>query len=371
MSTVIGILFIILAAVSLFSLIGGLVNPSSYDKKKEDGTIEKKSRSRIFVSHTMLIFVFSTVSMICLAPDEVEESSDAEVVEKTNKAVSDSIAMYEGITKRTSYAKKSFLEASREFDVENYARAKEILKNIPSIQGVGEVSIMPIYKNERRNPILDDAWATQSQLNGLGADIHTAQKEIEYASKNWLRYPKGSLERMFEMIILEWHISRVVAHKAPVFDYSFIRSGMRKSIIKDIEFSNSKLSVSMRTDPDYFLDLNYRERRIDFQHPLKFMGNFRRLVINMWRSSWDYNKEKYSKVSEIEFSFYYHSERGTETLIAQFGLTRNAVQPVNFTKLRTKDGTFQDFVKQNGTYWLHRDIPDLGTPVHLLSRRRN
>ena len=388
MSTVIGIVCIAVVVFSLFSLIGGLINPSHFDSKKEDGTIKKASRSQVFVVPTILIFVFSVISIICFAPDEdepevvVKEASDAEVVKtdikpvpskpmvvvkNVDKAVSDSIAMYEGIAKRVAYAKKAISEARVEFDKENYERAKEILKNVPTIQGVGEVSIL---LDQDKHPMLKDAWNTQIRLDGLKGDIQYEEKSIEYVSKHWIRYPKGSVERMFEVIILDWYYSDVRLHNAS-FDYSILKGGSKKSIIKNIEFSNGKLSVSMRGDPDDYVDVNYRERTIEYIHPIKFMNEFRRLVITMWRARWEYNKKRYSKVSEIEFSIYFHGTRGTETLIAKFGLTRNAVQPVNFTKLRHKDGTFQDFIKRNGTYWLHREIPDMGTPAHLLSRRSN
>ena len=127
-----------------------------------------------------------------------------------------------------------------------------------------------------------------------------------------------------------------------------------------------------RADPRDYVDLNYKTKKIEYKHPLKFMNEFRRLVLNMWRSSFEYTREKYSRISEIEFSIYYiGSTRGTEQLIAKFGLSRNSVQSTSFAKLRHKDGTFQDYIKQSGTYWLHQAIPDMGTPAHLLSRRNN
>ena len=375
MSTVIGIACIIIIIVLVFSLIGGLIKPSHFDKKQVDGTIKKASRLRIFVTQSMLIFVFTIVSIVCLVPSEdkpeVENvtgvaETQAQIVEtaskpvepvKITKAEKDSAAMYKGISDRTAYAKKSYAEARSEFEKGNHKKSKKILDNVPSIQGVGEVNIM-----FGSDPILKDAWNTQMKLNGLDADIYLKEKEIEYTSKHWIRYPARSLERMFEIIIIDWYKSDVLMNEGSVFDYSFIRRGLRKSIVKNIEFSNGKLSISLRADPDDFVDLNYRERSIDYKHPLKFMREFRSLLIAMWRSKWEYNIEKYSRVAEIEFSFYYAGSRsGTEQIIAKFGLTRNAVQSTSFAKLRHRDGTFQDFIKQKGTYWLHQAIPDMGT----------
>ena len=84
----------------------------------------------------------------------------------------------------------------------------------------------------------------------------------------------------------------------------------------------------------------------------------------------------YKKVEEIvitlsyqDYKDFYHGRyRGPEIPIAKFGLTRSVGESVNLLDTSIKDGTFQDLLKEKGTYWLHPQIPDIGTPISLIKR---
>ena len=353
MLSVIGGLLVIVSIGFFIAMLVGLAFPKLFSRKSAE-----PSRVRVFKRqglYTVGSFFIGVILIVTTSEDKTVETAkettqvedapaqaevaktDIKIAEKTpekivEKSVTDSTAMYKGIEDRVSYAKQSFIEAKREFDRENYEKAKEILKNTPFIQGEGEILIIPPF--EGKNPILKVAWNTQGSLSGLSYDIDVAKREIEYESKHWLKYPKGSFERSIEMLLLNWYFVAINMNDDSVFDYTYLKYGSKRSIIKKIDFSNGKLSILMRADPDDFVDVNYRTREAKFKHPIKFMGEFRRTVSNMWTSSFDYQRNKYSEIDEIEFSLYYQgATRGTETVIAKFGLSRSAVQSVNFRRL--------------------------------------
>ena len=54
--------------------------------------------------------------------------------------------------------------------------------------------------------------------------------------------------------------------------------------------------------------------------------------------------------------------------MSMFGLTRSVGESLNVLRKSIKDGTFQDLLKEKGTYWIHPQIPDIGTPISLIKR---
>ena len=77
--------------------------------------------------------------------------------------------------------------------------------------------------------------------------------------------------------------------------------------------------------------------------------------------------KRFRGIKEIELVVYYPGgQSGAENQIARFGIGGKALEDVNWGDIHPRDGTFQDLLKKEGTYWLHPQIPDMGTPARYL-----
>ena len=199
--------------------------------------------------------------------------------------------------------------------------------------------------------------------------------ERKYADQRALLTREGSFERVVELAILEkfyhvqdGHVSRIG------LDESGSRS---KRFVKDIDFSNEILTVSLRAGSDAY-DMNYRTGAVTLTHPIRTMRyskGFFGFILNANQDRWPESiNENLRKVNEIVIALYFPGQRADEIVVARYGLKRSIFEATlkqrrKWAKLKAKDGTFQDFLKVHGTYYLHREMPDLGTPAHVLRGR--
>ena len=78
-------------------------------------------------------------------------------------------------------------------------------------------------------------------------------------------------------------------------------------------------------------------------------------------------RKDFKKMNEVILALYFPGKGSSEVVIARYGIKRAKFDRArNWGRLKAKDGTFQDYLKTHGTYYLHRDMPDKGTPAHIL-----
>ena len=196
-------------------------------------------------------------------------------------------------------------------------------------------------------------------------------EEAEWDSMGFFRYEKGTVERAAEMQAIHWVFGAGPVNdwrSEPVVEYSFLKGGRKFRIVKNISVENGRLTINMHTEPYGIVKRAYSAGNVSFSHPLKLMRDFRQLCYNLWSThpnEWDV--KRFRGIKEIELVVYYPGgQSGTETPIARFGIGRKALEGANWGDIGAKDGTFQDLMKKKGTYWLHSEVPDMGTPAHLV-----
>ena len=78
-------------------------------------------------------------------------------------------------------------------------------------------------------------------------------------------------------------------------------------------------------------------------------------------------RKDFKKMNEVILALYFPGKGSSEVVIARYGIKRDKFDRAkNWRRLKAKDGTFQDYLKTHGTYYLHKDMPDKGTPAHIL-----
>ena len=315
--------------------------------------------------------------------------------------------VYEKIKKRTEHAKILLDRAIIEFNDTNYIKSMELADSVHGeglvpylfiLWGSGPDSVFIRFGNTFKssslqtvalNQIVQDSWDIQEEAYSIMIESNYSLLEIFWNNAGWFRYGEGTFERQVEFDILSWYkespsgsewndreyIDRLKNHtirEGPNFDYGFLKGGSIKRIVKSIEFSAGILLIRMRADPDDLVEVNFSKNTIEFKHPREFLKKFRKFIRSIWNlngsSSWKYQNQN-REVNEIIISLYYPgSDQGTENPIAKFGLTRPVGEHVKWNDIKVNDGTFQDFLKENGTYWLHSQIPDMGTPIQHINR---
>ena len=298
-------------------------------------------------------------------------------VKKSDTGV-DSTALYAKLRRNTHVARAKLRRAEVELDSNNTLKAIALADSASNSVLIG-IPLVPGHTNEdirRALRLHDDAFLF----------LHRASRihhEDVFESAGWFRYRRGTLGRKFEQDFLRWYrrtSSWIVTvedldKRGPYFDYSFLKGGSRRRIIKSITLSGRTLSVNLRANPDEMAKLYRSTGMIELKHPIKTLGEFKLLLVELWKQpknhflaeKWNDARNRYSEVDEIVLTLYFQgSTRGTETPIAKFGLSRSAAKAFDRSIHSVRDGIFQDLLKAKGTYWLHPDIPDMGTPRHLL-----
>lgn len=353
-------------------------------------------------------------------PESVTEEGNSEIAAKkdsvsfasvappkdTSKAPVDSMALYKELKQKTELAKILMEKARAELKKENYGKSYSLADSAQYLP-IKNMSWLPLefwfwspdrIRDKTGNSIiLQDAWETYLAALAIAVESDLSMQEILMDSAGWFRYGKGTLERQFEFDILRWYFGGVVIDsyieytegqrsfyadamypEGPSFFYGYAghyrgHYPPYRRIIKSVRFSNGILTVNLRADPDDIGDPTKEFK----QHPLKFMKKFHDFIYTVWgtRNIWKKRitqkkmRNRYKKVEEIVITLYYPGkQKGTEIPIAKFGLTRSVGESVNLGDTSIKDGTFQDLLKEKGTYWLHPQIPDMGTPISLIKR---
>ena len=224
------------------------------------------------------------------------------------------------------------------------------------------------------HPEEETAWKALDELGAIHNLAQHKRMEAEYADRGALFTREGTFERLVELAILE----KFSVYEGRVRRLGFDREGSRgEKFVKNIDYSNGILTVLLRADSDAY-DIDFRNGEITPTHPIKTMRRsqkFFAFVFNPRGAGWPRSLTKeFQKVKEVNITLYFPGERADEIVIARYGLTRKAFEAIvkppakKWAKLKAKDGTFQDFLKVHGTYYLHREMPDLGTPAHLLRK---
>lgn len=346
----------------------------------------RNDKERVMLRKGIVVFIACAFLSCGQAKEEVADRSTQEKekvvrgtvsvesvpnTEAVTKASVDSVALYRELKQRTELAKILIARARAEFKKENYAKCEAMADSARSVIYSKEVQIRAIPNTG--NPIIQDAWNTADDAGAVWGNSYRARQEIAWDSAGWFRYDKGTFERKVEFDILSWYINWMdspVGDDTPTFDYSFLRNGSIKRIIKTIKFSSGILTINMRAEPNDIVDVRYSQRTTQLKHPIDFMRDFKGLTHKIFSEPGLLNRRmriRYKEVNEIVFTLYYPGKiRETEIPIAKFGLTRSVGESVRWEDISFKDGTFQDFLKEKGTYWLHHEVPDMGTPISLI-----
>ena len=200
----------------------------------------------------------------------------------------------------------------------------------------------------------------------------------------------GTFERLVEVVSLQ--AFSVHPRRAGMT----VRLGVAPSkvrFLKDIEIVEKRITLRIRTEDCYEVD--WANRSIYLTHPRRFLGKYKLLLeyvfgevggeVGIGRSvpychegalpaqlpSGGFSDlgdcQQFGQVEEVVVVLYFPGkESGSEMVVAQFGMERDRYDKKRWRKLKADDGTFQDHLKTHGTYWLHPEMPDMGTPAHLL-----
>ena len=200
--------------------------------------------------------------------------------------------------------------------------------------------------------------------------FRTEEKALEQEGALSTHY--NGLERAAE--VLAFH----------AFDMPLRRRGMVRRpspigdarFVKGIEFDGATLTLRIRTRDCYELD--YSAGTLSLAHPIESLDDFRYFsAILFGETRWHRLStspfelfKQFDQVKEVFVELYFPGkESGSEKVIAQFGLPRTRFDQDRWSKLTSRDGSFQDHLKTFGTYWLHPEMPDMAAPSRTGSPR--
>ncbi len=218
----------------------------------------------------------------------------------------------------------------------------------------------------------EDAWNLVLKCRGAFDLAIFKTIEADYEGRGALFTREGTFERLVEYAVLK----EFGNYFGTVSRFGFANEGsLDDKFVKNIDFENGILTVKLRAESDAY-DIDYRAREINLTHPIKTMRNSQDFFAFIFNPrGWPKSIGKtFQKVKQVNIALYFPGEHSSEIVAARYGLTRTAFDAIvkqrgsKWGKLKAKDGTFQDFLKVKGTYYLHREMPDLGTPAHVLRR---
>ena len=279
----------------------------------------------------------------------------------------DSIALYNEFREKVRVLRELTSQGEAAF------RRGDALEAVRLLSGAAYgiyVKGLPAILPGSNNPAIQDAWEAQKECSLVlsRARRHLSQNLCE---KHW-RFvsAKGTMEREMEFDILGWFRSTMVrGHELEDFSrkesldergyevegYDVMKTPPpSRRIVKNVKFSNGTLTASIRLDMRDIADISNSEGTLSLKHPLELMSEFRDHTYAIWgKTSTFLKKEIYKDVDEIQLSVYFPgAARGTETVILKVGLDRSAAESADWGHISSKDGTFQDLMKERGTYLL-------------------
>ncbi len=221
------------------------------------------------------------------------------------------------------------------------------------------------------------AYNQYFQAARLGQVVTFRESESQYEDSYALSTKRGSFERLVEIAILwefrpseEGQIYRLGLEEIRIVDGKEMLDGVK--LIKNIDFTDGRLTVSLRAGVDSYNSNIFGDRKITLTHPVNTMKESHDFIWGLFNedSSFHYFPEKFrkdfNKINEVIFALYFPGKGSGEVVIARYGIKRTKFDRKKWRKLKAKDGTFQDYLKIHGTYYLHKDMPDKGTPAHIL-----
>ena len=281
---------------------------------------------------------------------------------KPEEAVVDSAALYQTLDRMVNKAERLISLAQAALDDNRLHEAESLTDSIEGyLKGITDNPVNTHPKNLRLRDLV---------FMGVKIGTHAMLRieEAEWDSMGFFRYEKGTVERAAEVRAIRWVFGAGPVNdwrSEPVVEYS---GGRKLRIVKNISVENGRLTINMHTEQYDIVKRAYSAGSVSFSHPLKLMSDFRLLCYNLWSTHPnEWSVKRFRGIKEIELVVYYPGRQSdTETPIARFGIGRKALEGANWGDIRTKDGTFQDLMKKKGTYWLHSEVPDMGTPAHLV-----
>ncbi len=294
-----------------------------------------------------------------------EASASSSKPKKPEDAVVDSVALYKTLDRMVNKAERLIPLAQAAYDDNRFHEARSLADSIYNFRLKG---ITDNLKNKHPKKLrLTDLQLLADKIQ-IFADFGI--EEAKWDSMGFFRYEGGTVERAAEERVIQWafrapHLTR---ESKPVVDYSFLKRGRKLRVIKNISVENGRLTINMRLEPDGIVKKDYSAGSVLFIHPVELLKNFRRLCYDLWSAHPnEWLVKRFRSIKEIELVVYYPGgQSGTENQIARFGIGRKALEGANWRDIGAKDGTFQDLMKKKGTYWLHPEVPDMGTPAHLV-----
>lgn len=211
----------------------------------------------------------------------------------------------------------------------------------------------------------------------LSAVVRFREAESEFEDSGALYTKRGSFERLVELAILwkfrpseKGEIFRRGLEEIRIIDGKKMLDGVK--LIKNIDFTGGRLTVSLRAGRDsYNIDV-FGDGKITLTHPVGTMKKSHSLILNLFNKKRSFYlftedlRKEFTKINEVIFVLYFPSKGSGEVVLARYGIKRAKFDSRKWVRLKAKDGTFQDYLKTHGTYYLHRDMPDKGTPAHIL-----
>lgn len=217
-------------------------------------------------------------------------------------------------------------------------------------------------------PEEEKAWNAVKRCNELYVTADHKSREEHRERKGHFTTRSGTFSRTAEFALAE----KFIFYNADGLVWNHV-SDDAKPLVKSIDFDNGSLSVALRVGSDaYRLDIVKGE--VVLEHPIETMRNSMRFFRQIFRpKGWPDSREReFQKVKKVTMTLYFPGEQhSTEVVLARYGLSRSVFEDVwdrkQWGKMKVKDGTFQDLLKAKGLYYLHRDMPDLGTPSRVLN----
>ena len=293
-----------------------------------------------------------------------EASASSSKPKKPEDAVVDSVALYKTLDRMVNKAERMIPLAQAAYDDNRFHEARSLADSVSNSHLKG---ITDNLKNKHpKNLRLFELKMIAGKIR-MFADLGI--EEAKWDSMGFFRYEKGTVERAAEERVIRWAFGVPKDQdKEPVVDYSFLKRGRELRIVKNIYVEDGRLTINMRPEPDDVVKRDYNAGQVSFIHPVDLLKNFRYLCYQLWStrpSEW--LVKRFRGIKEIELVVYYPGgQSGTENQIARFGIGRKALEGISWRDIHPRDGTFQDLLKKKGTYWLHPEIPDMGTPAHLV-----
>lgn len=282
--------------------------------------------------------------------------------------------------------KKLISEAESALKARNYNLAKSLLDSV----GENLYRRHKVYYNPKGwlednwskpyswfHPEEKQAYNQYFQAARLSKVVRFREAEAEFEDSGALSTKRGSFERLVELAILwkfrpseEGQIYRLGLEEIRIVDGKEMLDGV--TLIKNIDFTDGRLTVSLRAGVDSYNSNIFGDRKITLTHPVNTMKESHDFIWGLFNedsSSYYFPKEfrkDFNKINEVILALYFPGKGSGEIVIARYGIKRTKFDRKKWKKLRAKDGTFQDYLKTHGTYYLHRDMPDKGTPAHIL-----